>query len=102
LTVIKSKPPWPEVARLDEEIKGKLRRLRYWRVMFHNGIEHLPAVTVVAPTRRLARAMAEPTVPVCLYGSNVVFLKAQPSLDPPLTLNEEAFKLIAEKSGVHL
>jgi hypothetical protein len=80
----------------------KLKRLKYYRVMFHDGMKHLPPVMVVANSKTQARMLAQSSVPPSLYGPNVVFLKAQESPDLPIVLKPEDFELIAEKAGIHL
>jgi hypothetical protein len=80
----------------------KLKRLMYYRVMFHDGMKHLPPVLVVAQNRSQARTLAQSSVPRSLYGPNVVFLKAIPSPELPLELSKDDFELIAEKAGIHL
>jgi hypothetical protein len=96
--------PWPEIARKDafgSLTKRQLKRLHYWRVVFHDGTKHLPPLNVIAPTKAQARVLAESAI-MPLYGTNVVFLKAVPSPELPIELNEEAFQLISEKAGIHL
>jgi hypothetical protein len=80
----------------------ELKRLKYWRVVFHDGMKHLPPVLVVAQTKAQARTLAQSSVPPSLYGPNVVFLKAVPSPEVPLELDREDFELISEKAGIHL
>jgi hypothetical protein len=65
-------------------------------------MRHIGPFVVVAHSKSQARTLAEPCAPEALYGPNVVFLKAEKSLDFPITINEEIFKLIAEKTGIYL
>lgn len=82
--------------------KSKLKRLTYYRVMFHDGMKHLPPVLVVAQSKTQARTLAQSSVPASLYGPNVVCLKAVPSPELPVELSDEDFELIAQKAGIHL
>lgn len=65
-------------------------------------MRHLPPVVVVAHTPAQARMLAQSSVPPSLYGPNVVFLKAVEYPELPVTFDEEAIQLIAEKTGIHL
>jgi hypothetical protein len=102
---LSSSLPWPDIAPPDVCFslkKRRLVRLKYWLVTFHNGIRSIGPFLVVAHNRSQARNLAQSCVPEALYGPNVVFLKAEASLEMPIQLDAEAYQLIAEKAGVHL